>query len=236
MNKKMKIITISLCLLILTGCSPSSTMNESTDVVISNNAYLSIDMSDVIVMQGDGDINGDPSNPVEIYSKSYAIAIATIDSIDGGSNVIESTGKYTHPYTYGKLTIETVLKGDLTNGEQVNYVRSGGIVDYGSYYKSLSPAQQQKRDYLGASNRGYVKYVFGNDIDIEVGKKYLIYFNNPENGSLKNNSYQIIGWESGLREVNSTTTKEYSQSNGDILVLNNITNEWESLNSLIPYK
>lgn len=56
---------------------------------------------------------GDITDPEYLKEKSSDIALVTITSIDGGSNHNESTNTNDFAYTYGKLKVSEVYKGDI---------------------------------------------------------------------------------------------------------------------------
>ena len=92
------------------------------------------------------------------------------------------------------------------------------------YIKNLN----DKRKYLleQAENSGqetmldyeYVKEIEAGDIEIEEGKTYLMFICYDQ----YNQRYEIFGQQYGLREYESNTE----------MVMNNVTNEKESLSSL----
>ena len=70
----------------------------------------------------------------------------------------------------------------------------------------------------------------GVSFEIEEGKTYLMYIN-PENAYYgKPNTYAIVGLQGGLREVQNANN---TRSASDLKVLNNFTNSWEALSSII---
>lgn len=228
MMKKMIVMTLAFALLV--GCnSTKATVNTEY-----YNAYASIDADDIETQITSFELYGNISDPAYVENLSTDIAIVTISSIDGGSNFGEQTNTYCYPYTYGKLKVEEVLKGDIKVGDELNYLRAGGIIDYQSYYNSMEPAQKEKHNYLSKGiNPAYVEIKANGDIDIEPGKTYLAYLSNPESGEgvfAKSDSYMIISFQGGLRQVRNFTNSS-SRSAGNIEVLNNFTGEWEKLES-----
>ncbi len=75
---------------------------------------------------------------------------------------------------------------------------------------------------------------FNGDIDIEVGKTYLVYLTSPEYGIgtfAKEDSYTIDSFQGGLREIDATSITNEEPLN--MMVLNNFTNSWEKLGDII---
>lgn len=90
------------------------------------------------------EIDTDISNPNIMYEMCEYLALVRIDSIDGGSNVSLNTGDYVYPYTYGKMTVLQVYKGEIEFGLQLDYIRMGGIVSFEEYLNGLLPNQREK--------------------------------------------------------------------------------------------
>ena len=189
---------------------------------VANNAYVSIPDNDIWRLESVADILWEPSN----YS---VVVIVHIDSIEGGRTYSPIFNQYISPQTYGKMTVREVYRGDVKTGEQLNYSRTGGIVPYDEYWKSLNEQQQEKIIYLNngkkPNDKEYIKVRFSDDIDIEVEKDYLVFLiaQTSKDGSCR--EYLIDGMQFGLREVKWA---------GDVVtVLNNETREWESVDSAV---
>lgn len=103
----------------------------------------------------------------------------------------------------------------------------GGIISY--------PAQKQKRDSLPGPKPAYVKRMFGDDIEIETSKTYLLYLGAIDESS-KSGHYPIIGGQGGMREVKSSDSQNEMRFDAlnEIEVFNNYTNVWEALEETIP--
>ncbi len=237
---KSKILTLILATVLLTGCysseasQPENVINE--EVVEFYNAYEEIDANDIAQGSSMVDLLEDPSNAQEIYELSSTVALVTIKTIDGADNFNEKTGEYVYVYTYGTMKVHQVFKGDLEVGDEVEYVRIGGIILTSKYLESLAPQQREKHLREGVHSK-YTKMVFEDDIDIETEKTYLVYLMKDENNP-KSNAYAIIGFQGGLRELE--TPIEYHQTYSNIedtqemKAYNNFTQEWEMLSSIIP--
>ncbi len=230
----MKRIFAIMCITVLLfGCSEkkeNTATNSNEEEKVYKNVYL--DYEDVEVTYTMADLIGiNIEDSSEIFKAAKYIVIATVESIDGGSNKNLINGEYVYPYTYGTISIDKVYKGDIEEGATVNFIRCGGIISYEDWYESLSQAEKDKHDYLSKGiNPKYIKSMFNDDIDIEPGKTYLMYM---EDGNLRSdNEYMIAAWQAGLREISgleNMTSNDYSS----LKVLNNYTGEYESLEDVL---
>ena len=225
-----KIIIYLICLLSLFGCS------KNNDEVVYHNAYNNIAENDIFQIETCFVISGNISNPSYVDSISTDIALITILSIDGGDNFGEQTNECCYPYTYGKFKVEKVYKGNIEEEKEYEYIRAGGIIDYDSYYNSLSEDEKDKNNILiNGVKPAYIKMKFEGDIDIEPGKTYLAYLSNPESGIglfAKKDAYMINSFEGGLREV-LDYSKIKDKDLSEIKVLNNFTGEYENINDIL---
>ena len=226
---KKKIIYL-ICLLSLFGCS------KNNDEVVYHNAYNNIAENDIFQIETCFVISGNISNPSYVDSISTDIALITILSIDGGDNFSEQTNEYCYPYTYGKFKVEKVYKGNIEEEKEYEYIRAGGIIDYDSYYNSLSEDEKDKNNILiNGVKPAYIEMKSEGDIDIEPGKTYLVYLSNPESGIglfAKKDAYMINSFEGGLREV-LDYSKIKDKDLSEIKVLNNFTGEYENINDIL---
>ncbi len=174
----------------------------------------------------------DISNSKILADISDYIAIIKIDTIDGVSNKNNLTGKYfAHPYTYVTATVLNVLKGDIST-PIINYVRLGGSIPYDEWIKGdVDPNKMEiirrKNGLSNVSTKNImVNYKVENDIEIEMGKTYLVYMiQNPSN------EYNIRGVQYGLREVQEDGLSTNSLSS--IKIKNNDTGNWEDLSEVV---
>lgn len=175
------------------------------------------------------------SSPTDLYNESEYVAIVKIESIDGVNNYSSIYDNEVYPYTYGKMRILRVLKGNLDLDSVVNFYRLGGVISANKYYNNLRTSQKESLVALKDST-DELDFTFEDDIKIENNKIYLVYLNDEKYCEGKENSYAIHGLQIGLREVkNQQTSLKYSKEQAkDIMVLNNITGEYESLNEIIP--
>jgi len=211
-----------LAYLFATHRPPQASEQVSHQASTKDNAYASIPSSDIQRSEGEVDIQWNKD-------QSPVVALVHIDSIKGGRTYNPIFSQYGLPQTYGTMTIQTVYKGDVKPGTQVDYARLGGIVTYQEYWKSLNPQQQDKILHLNngkqPAHKEYVQEKSAGDIDVETGKNYLAYLTPQTSKDGTYNQYLIAGLQYGLREVKT--------ANGTLTVLNNDTHQWENLDSVI---
>lgn len=198
---------------------------------IEQNTFTGNDVEDkqYYTAVSSAELSFDNSNPNAMIDKSSAVAIVTIKSIDGASNYGSGIEQYVYPYTYGEMEVVQTLAGDIPEGSTVKFSRLGGIMPFDEYLKGLSESEQTKITSLNTKRKD-VKIAFEGDIDIEVGKTYLAYLVESTVHHAEPGAYEIIGFEGGLREIQ--TTGGYS-ANSNIKVLNNFTGEWENLSDIV---
>lgn len=218
------------------GCSSQHTENKQISKPVEGvkepyDAYAEIKSKEVMDIPNSAEIDGDPSDTIDIYKRFPAVALVSIESIDGGDNINQTTNEYTYPFTYGKMKILAVYKGDLQVNATIGYTRMGGIIPFDQYYASLYPEQQSKIDRNMKDDKPeYVEKMFEDDIQIEAGKAYLVY-SAPDNDYEIDGLpvYSIGGWEGGLREIQGD-----SKAKTGVKVYNNYTGEWDTLNEILP--
>ncbi|MBO9705949.1 MAG: hypothetical protein J7474_10630, partial [Arthrobacter sp.] len=134
-----------------------------------------------------------------------------------------------HPQTVGRFTVLEVFKGPFEAGCQLNYSRSGGIVSYDEYWKSLDAEQQGKLTRLNGGHKpvgvDYVQAKASGDIDVHLGKEYLAFLapQTSKDGRLR--EYAIVGFQHGLRDIKG--------AGRDAAVLNNDSAAWEPLVTVV---
>ncbi len=163
----------------------------------------------------------DNANVEQLEDRSELIIVGTIESIDGAINYNEALQTYTMISTIGKIKVDEIIKNDnsISQNDVINFIRAGGTISVAQYEKSLAPRQivRQGLDKLTQDEKKntFVKMSYEDDIEIEVGKKYLMYLNYDK--SMK--CYRIIGMQYGLLEYNDATNQ----------VKNNETQSWETM-------
>lgn len=173
--------------------------------------------------------------PQKMYDLSTDIAIIKIiseDYMDPNASILGMT--------FGKMLINNTISGNLKEGRVVTYEKPGGYVDMATYDASRPKASSEKRRYLREKagintdmNNEYINILADSDIELEVGKTYFAYLTyNSEN-----NAYEIIGLGNGLREVNipqeSKSVMKTNLNYNELKIKNNITGEWESLDTYV---
>lgn len=173
-------------------------------------------------------------SPNKIGNDADCIALATVITLDGADPEGSIIGM-----TNGKLLINTVLQGNLTQGQVIEYTKPGGVMNMAEWEATQPEAANLKRQYLRTQsgvnvdlNNTYINLMISGDIEIEAGKSYLVYLKNNNNSE-----YEIIGLGNGLRELNvsqarSTVTTQ-NLDTSSLMIKNNETGEYESLQDYI---
>lgn len=163
-----------------------------------------------------------------MYNISDYIALIKINEITGVSNINRLTNEFIRfPYTYGKATILTTLKGNISE-KVINFTRTGGKIPYEEFIKGeVDPIKIDTTSSKGV----IIDYRFDNDIELELGKTYLVYMIKNKDFNI-DNEYSIIGFQYGLREVQGDDIKNLS----NIKVKNNETLKWENLLDVLNNK
>ena len=221
MNRLLAVLCVFLFSVCVCGCSyGNNAVNEPDNSGSFVSDTIVPDSDDIEVIESYASILGDITDPDEVFENASHVAVITILSVDGSSNIDQRNGAYIYPYTYGAASIQHVYKGELEEGQEITYVRMGGTIGWEDYLKSLSENERQKVESLSKDNHpSYVKEVFAHDIDIEAGKTYLAYMDN-EDVSMEG-AYAIIGSQGGLREI------------VDGKVKNNFTGEYQEISDIV---
>lgn len=238
-NKKITIAIVVVILLLIAGViaavailnsqkrNNETTNQESTE--LNQNPNSNVQDDDAYVISRFIDLSYNNSDPQTMAERSDGIAIVKIKSLDGVSNYGNGVQQYVYPYTYGQMGVIQTLKGDIKEGDTVKFSRLGGTMSFDEYLESLSETERAKFANQNTEKK-QAKITFDGDIDIEVGKTYLVYLKNSNVHYAEPGAYEIIGFEGGLREIQATS--DYSV-NSDLKVLNNFTGEWENLSDVI---
>lgn len=238
-NKKMTIAIVVVILLFVIGVitmvailnsqkrNDETTNQESTE--LNQNPNSNVQNDDAYVISSFIDLSYNNSDPQTMAERSDGIAIVKIKSIDGVSNYGNGVQQYVYPYTYGEMEVIQTLSGDIEEGTTVKFSRLGGTMPFDEYLEGLSETERAKFTNQDIEKRK-AKITFDGDIDIEADKTYLVYLKNSTVHYADSGAYEIIGFEGGLREIQ--TTSSYS-TNSDLKVLNNFTGEWENLSDVV---
>ncbi|WP_144662920.1 hypothetical protein [Paenarthrobacter nicotinovorans] len=212
------------------GQVESQQATESTVAAMEHDAYARIPVDQIQSIPTEVDFVWNAKDPYYGFNSVPVVARVHIDSIDGGRTFSPIFNQYTFPQTIGKMTVQTVYKGDLKPGAQLTYNKGGGVVSFDEYWKSLNPQQQGKFKSRNGGQKPtgiqYVKKMYSGDADIKVGKDYIALLLPQQYKDGTAEEYSIQGFQYGFREVRG--------SGPGATVLNNETNEWESLESMVP--
>ncbi|MGN0568511.1 MAG: hypothetical protein ACI4JR_07985 [Acutalibacteraceae bacterium] len=243
--KKSLALFLGLMFVLLCGCSSEVTDKKTqTDSEKSEAIYISPDYvnaaksENVLKNVSQMDFSGaDISDFESTFKNSDAVAIVRIDSILGGGNYSELNKCETMVYTYGKMTVLEVYKGNIKAGDDLTYYRSGGIMKFDEYYKNLPQPIKDKYDYgfeQGNKKPEYVESIYSDDISIEAGETYLVYLTEDDWISGAENAYDIGSLQGGMMKVNNQSKSRTAFGATEMKVLNNFTGEWEKISDIIP--
>lgn len=233
-KKKVSIVTLGVTsLALIAGISVHGVLNNKVNNNVENNiasveSSIDEDKQYVINKTNDADLLIDFSKMENILKESDLVAIVKVDNATG-SNYNPVRKEYVPIYTTGTLSVERVVKNinktEIQEGNSVEYVRLGGNIKYSEYLKGLTETERTKIESLVNSNEKLrdanakdnivINDKFMEDIEIEEGKEYVVFLKYVSDYD----KYNIVGFEYGLRE--------YDSSNN--LMKNNSTNEFESL-------
>lgn len=212
--------------------------NETTDCQELYNIYTFV--SDYIKSNAEEvKVSAELNEEVTLSSlvkSTENIAIVRIISLDSSSAEFDQVvGK-----TYGKLIVNTVIKGNLQEGDVVEYAALGGYLTIAEWEQYQPSTANEKRDYLRKQNgtevdknTTYMHLQIGNNLDVEEGKTYLAYLNYNEDME----KYEIVGFEDGLMEINvnkeESTVSTIDIDGQELKIKNNDSGEYESLDEYI---
>lgn len=222
-------------LLVLTGCTATSSITEKQEEKISlkTSTYVTDEMKNNAINPS-LIICGIEYKPEVLNEYATDIALVTIKSLDKS----DMDFFVFVPGTYGNFVVEDTIVGNIEKGKEYQYVKPGGYVTEEEFEKNDDPEAIVKRKQLRENSKEkinaeqYYNVLLDGDIEIEAGKTYLAYFTYHENKDI----YEIIGLGNGLREV------EEDVSNGNIIkIKDNSKGSFESLeehieNSIKPYQ
>ena len=223
MKHNKAIFSMAIISLLIGGCATQSTTNDPSPIKEASE-------KNVLTVKSSLDVKDDFSNAKELFETSQYVALVHIDEILESDNINYYTNEKVAPYTIGKMTILEMYKGTLEKNRQVTFTKLGGTLPFTKYYEGLSEAQQAKIDEINPdAKESYesVKYALNEDIDIEQGKNYLVYFVD-DHYYLTEESYTLYGLQGGLREVKNANEQASKRK-----VLNNYKNEWELLDEVV---
>jgi|GEM_PF-620372 len=197
------------------------TYSYITDEILENTQSLETDLCLV-----------EEYEPNKLLKDADAIVVATVASIDKAT---ANEGLF--GMTRGKIVIKNAIYGELKEGQVVEYAKNGGIFTMSEWEKTQPNAANLKRAYLRKQagvemdlDNTYISVELSDDVQINEGTTYLMYLKKYQD------SYEIIGLDVGLREVdmpkvNEVTTQKVETT--DLKIKNNKTGEFESLENYI---
>lgn len=210
--------------------------SENTNTIIQGNIDNNEDNIAIIdASYGPNDITGLYVDETceELCEEAHVVAIVKIENglnvtnydKTYGRNVVDGEYDFVDVRTIGKLTIIDSFKGDIDNGETIEFRLHGGTILYTEYikrfdkYPSLSRDTEIDNQYKELSSKGidkvYVNKRRKDTIYVEEGKTYLVHMYKNVLGD-----YELM--------VGLDAIREYDMKNDKIL--NNRNNQWESIN------
>ena len=172
----------------------------------------------------------------DLKSSADNIAIVLIVSLDYANaeydNIVGNT--------YGKMLINSSIKGNLSSGDIVEYCATGGYLTIAEWEKYQPVASNEKRDYLRAQTgiqinkeTSYIHTHLRNCVDVEEGSTYLAYFTYNKDM----NKYKIIGLQNGLMKLdipnNNSRVSVLDLDYNNTKIFNNKSQEYENLQDYI---
>ncbi|MSA70310.1 hypothetical protein [Holdemania massiliensis] len=237
MNFIKKGIAGGLCLTLLVACSLKSAPADlkefnppEADPCLYTDAYAKLDPKSIQIQKRWIELLPEALTAEALTAQSTDIVLASVCSITGGSNFNEATQSYVSPFTLGKLKIIRSLKGSLEEHQIIGYARPGGIVSAADWLLA-SPASSHVK--TNPSEPAYIHEKIAEDIEVEVGKVYLLYLSCSVETALDPDAYTILGYQEGMREIHSLDQSEITAETplSHIEVYSNVDQRWEPLDS-----
>lgn len=205
-------------------------MQKSNKQTISENNQNIEDKLDndiILYKENDADLAIDYSNIDNLVAESEVVALVKIKS-EEGMNYNPIREEYAPVYTTGVMEIENIILNtsdvQLSEKQELEYVRLGGKIKYGEYLQGLRDVEKEKlqQDMLVKTQKTtqelankLVRDMYIDDIEIENNKEYLVFLKYTKDYE----KYNILGFEYGLREYDSNTK----------MIKNNATKEFENM-------
>ena len=237
--KSKKLILVPICLTVIVFVAIINFNNKSIDKLLNNQLPDNTDKENNYVPLINATASIDVMFPKSLYEDAKYVAIVKIESIDGADTYNPVLDMYVLPYTYGKMKILKVIKGDIKEGSIVNFNRLGGRVTLEQWYNSMSKSEQEAFDKYNPTTvfeipYKKVDYRFESDISVKSGKIYLVYFSEYSVRSEEEIEYGMRYFEYGLREVKNQKITDYSNIDLDkIEVLDNHSGKYERVSEVI---
>ncbi len=238
MKKKLLVVSAVAVIMIATIGIIKLNSNNSSNTELKNleyetYTYLSDDIKQsATYIEAEASLVNEytPEYMLKISDNIVLASIMSVDYADAKLNTV--TGS-----TYGKMVINNVLKGNIKEGEIVEYVKDGAILTLEEWESNLPYEAKQKHEEMRNksgvdASKIYYNFRFENDPEVDEGKTYLCYL--KYNDSIR--KYEIIGLGNGFREINISKSKKVSSkrmATKQLKIKNNETGEYESLNEYI---
>lgn len=201
--------------------------NKQTISENNQNIENKLDNDIILYKENDADLAIDYSNIDNLVAESEVVALVKIKS-EEGMNYNPIREEYVPVYTTGVMEIENVILNtsdvQLSEKQELEYVRLGGKIKYGEYLQGLRDVEKEKlqQDMLVKTQKTtqelankLVRDMYIDDIEIENNKEYLVFLKYTKDYE----KYNILGFEYGLREYDSNTK----------MIKNNVTKEFENM-------
>ena len=221
MERNMKKILAILFVIILASCSASNA-NSSEPV----NNGISSEEDPFIAKEEETDTPWTIQYSFDrdvVYEEDIGLKlIGRIKSIDGCDNYWEDQGIYAGTYTYGKLEVIKALKGDIKEGDVIDFAIGGGTIPFEKYAKGQDPQSLEKQIRLykehGSEIPETVKTILS-PVELKEGKAY--YLGTSEERNFHGKIYLIYPCEEVLMEIDESTLNQE-----EILGYNVAIKEW----------
>lgn len=220
------LIFLILCVIIVVYLIMQKS-NKQTTSENNQNIENKLDNDIILYKENDADLAIDYSNIDNLVAESEVVALVKIKS-EEGMNYNPIREEYVPVYTTGVMEIENVILNtsdvQLSEKQELEYVRLGGEIKYGEYLQGLRDVEKEKlqQDMLVKTQKTtqelankLVRDMYIDDIEIENNKEYLVFLKYTKDYE----KYNILGFEYGLREYDSNTK----------MIKNNATKEFENM-------
>lgn len=238
-QKKKKNLKIAVIVVIILFCTFSTAIYLKKEKIILNANYIdktNISEENVIDYYNDSDGIGTSTVNLtfeQLYDLCDYVAIVKIESGMYVTNYDREYGphyngeyRYTSVRTIGQMKVLKSFKGDLNDGDIVEFRKKGGKLPYSQYLKYCEENnivnEEINSKYEKLKEEGkkdiYINFQSNNSVEIEENKEYLV--------CITKKSWGDFWLESGLNAI-----REYDSKNN--MILNNNTGKWEDLEKYI---
>lgn len=199
----MKKLLILLLGLLLIGCSPNNTKQESDESKAGVNVYFSSDSNCVGTKIIEKEYSN--TNPKEMMNDADYVFIGSLDKFC--SSEVYDDGKIKQSM---EISVEKVLKGELN--KKINVYRDGGSVSLKTYkdYPNAKIINKDKLEQFPTELQGgSIEVVPSSYFLATQGKKYLFFVNKEEDTFMvHNDAYGMLEVLESDKVKNVYTNKE----------------------------